>query len=338
MKKRFSLIALSFAFLSLGAQSTPKKYVLLEHFTNSRCGICAGKNPAFYSLIHQYPDDVRHLSIHPSIPYNDCKIYLANPTQNNTRTAVYGINGTPRVALNGMLVPVSSQLLPAATLQAAFGQESPIAIEVQEGGSSPNKTASVTVRTYGDVPAGPYKLFVAVAESTVNYASPNNETKHYDVFHAMLTNIDGDAITLPAVGASASFNFSYTHTMPNGWTSNFDSLYVLAFVQHATTREVLNSGTRFDPVFTGTDEATVPKSVRIQPNPVTDEASILLPDEEILHVEVFSVGGLQVRTDFNFQADLLRIPVSALAPGIYFVKITSRNGLYTGKFVKGPSL
>jgi len=338
MKKLFLLFVVCFACLSLGAQSMPKKYVLLEHFTNSRCGVCAGRNPIFYSLIRQYPDDVRHISIHPSVPYNDCKIYLANPTQNNARTAAYGINGTPRVALNGTLVPVSSQLLPAATLQAALGQESPIAIEVVESGTDPNKTASVTVRTYGDVPPGSYKLFVAVAESTVNYTSPNTETKHYDVFHAMLTHIDGDSITIPAIGESATFNFSHTHTMPNGWLSNFDSLYVLAFVQHATTKEVLNTGTRFDPIFTSTEEAGSPKPVRIQPNPATEVASILLPGEDILRVEMFAVGGQQVRADFTIQADLLRIPVSVLAPGIYFVRITGRNGLYTGKFVKDTSL
>lgn len=338
MKKLFLLFVGCLACLSLGAQSLPKKYVLLEHFTNSWCGICAGRNPTFYSLIRQYPDDVRHISIHPSVPYSSCKIYLANPTQNNARTATYGINGTPRVALNGSLVPVSSQLLPAATLQAALGQESPIAIEVVESGTAPNKTAAVTVRTYGNVPAGSYKLFVAVAESTVNYTSPNMEAKHYDVFHAMLTNISGDSITIPAIGESATFNFSHTHSMPTDWPSNFDSLYVLAFVQHATTNEVLNTGTRFDPVFTSTEEFGSPKPVRIQPNPTTDEASILLQGEDILRVEVFAVGGQRVRADFTIQADLLRIPVSALAPGIYFVRITGRNGLYTGKFVKDTRL
>ena len=335
MKKHVVFFTLLLACFTLGAQSLPKRYVLLEHFTNSRCGICASKNPAFYALISQYPNDVRHLSIHPSVPYSDCKIYLANPTQNNTRTSAYGVNGTPRVALNGSLVPVSAALLPAATLQAAFGQESPIAIEVQEGGTAPNKTTSVTIRMVGDPPAGSHKLFVAVAESTVNYASPNGETKHHDVFRAMLTDINGDPVTLPAKGTSATYNFSYTHTQPNGWTSNYDSLYVLAFVQQAQSGEVLNTGTRFDPVFTGTDETSFLKPVRIQPNPVTEEASILLPDEEVLRVEVFSVEGQLVQTDYAIQADqILRLPVSRLVPGIYWASVTGKNGLYTGKFVK----
>ncbi|MBK9338251.1 MAG: Omp28-related outer membrane protein [Lewinellaceae bacterium] len=334
MKKLSFLLAFSLTALALAAQSLPKKYVLLEHFTNSRCSICASRNPGFFTLINQYPDDVHHISVHPSVPYNNCLLYLANTTQNNARAAAYGVNGTPRVALNGTLVPGGSQLLPAATLQAALGQQSPIAIEVLESGAAPTKTATVTVRTFGDVPAGNYKLFAAVAESTVNYASPNGEQKHHNVFRAMLTNIDGDAITLPATGESASFNFSYTFTAPNGWTSNYDSLFVLAFVQNTATKEVLNSGTRFDAVFTSAREAAAPQSVRIQPNPATEEASVLLPGEQVARVEVFSIGGNLMQTVYNTQADLVRIPVAALAPGIYFVKITGKNGIYIGKMVK----
>lgn len=334
MKKHILLLAFVGAALALAAQSMPKKYVLLEHFTNSRCPICASRNPTFYTLINQYPNDVHHISIHPSVPYSNCLIYLANPTQNNARTAAYGISGTPRVALNGTLVPAGNPLLPPATLQAALGQTSPVAIEVQEGGSSPTKTAAVTVRTFGNVPAGSYKLFVAVAESTVNYASPNGEPKHYDVFRAMLTNVDGDDITLPATGGSATFNFSYNYTAPNGWTSNFDSLYVLAFVQNTATKEVLNSGTRFDPVFTSADEPAATQTVRLQPNPATDEASVLLPGEQVQRVEVFSLGGHLLRTDYALQADLVRIPVAALAPGVYVVRIVGAQGIYVGKMVK----
>ncbi|MEQ1744708.1 MAG: Omp28-related outer membrane protein [Saprospiraceae bacterium] len=334
MKKYPLFVVFALAVFTLGAQSLPKKYVLLEHFTNSRCSVCASRNPAFYTLIHQYPNEVRHISYHPAIPYNDCKIYLANTTQNNARTAAYGVFGTPRVALNGNLVPIGNPLLPAATLQAAFGQQSPIAIEVEESGTAPNKTAIVTVRSFGDTPAGNYKLFVAVAERTVNYASPNGEQKHYDVFRSMLTSIDGDAITLPVKGQSDNYTFSYTHTQPNGWPSNYDSLYVLAFVQNTSTQEVLNSGTRFDPVFTDTDEAGEAQPVRIQPNPASEEATVLMPGEQVARVEVFSISGGLVFSDNQEQADRVRLPVSALEPGIYVVRIVGKNGLYSGKFVK----
>ncbi len=331
-------IALLFVFgclsAALLAQSQPKKYVLLEHFTNSRCSICASKNPAFYNLIRQYPNDVRHLSIHPPVPYSNCLIYLSNTAENSSRSNFYGVNGTPRVALNGSLVPVSTPLLPPATLEAALNQQSSIGIRVQESGSAPNKTVSITVTSYATPPAGDYKIYAAVAESTVNYNSPNGESKHYDVFHAMLPGIDGAAITLPAAGGSVTVNYNYVHDNPNGWTSNFDSLYVLAFVQNTATKEVLNTGTRFDPVFTSAEEAAAPQAIRLQPNPAQDESSVFLPGETIDRVEVFSLDGRLVWQDSRTQRDLARIAVGDFKPGIYLVKLTGQSGMYIGKLVK----
>ncbi|TNE66987.1 MAG: T9SS type A sorting domain-containing protein [Bacteroidetes bacterium] len=333
--KKFTL--LSFALLAataLLAQSMPKQYVTLEHFTNSNCSICGSKNPSFYNLINQYPDDVHHLAIHPPVPYSSCKLYQANTTENSALANQYSINGTPRVALNGTLVPASSQLLPATTLEAALGQTSPVGIKVVEGGAYPDKTVSVTVSVYGTVPAGNYKLFAAVAESTVNYTGNNNEPKHYDVFRAMLPNIDGESITLPPAGGSATYNYTYTFAQPSGWTSNFDSLYVLAYVKNADTKEILNSGTRFDPVFTGTADPQRVQAVNLFPNPATDQVSATINNDEIKRVEVFSINGQLVQTAYNNQQNQVRIPLASLNPGIYLVKITGAKSLYTGKIVK----
>ncbi len=308
--------------------------MLIEHFTNSRCAICASRNPAFYDLINQYSKEIHHLAIHPSVPYNNCVFYQANPAHNNGRSGVYGISGTPRVALNGLLVPAGNPLLPQATLEAALGKSSPIAIEVKEGGNAPTKTAEVTVRVFGQVPSGNYKLFVAVAESTVNYNAPNGENKHYDVFRAMLTDINGQDINLPAPGGSASFNFSYTHVQPNGWTSNFDSLYVLAFIQEANTKAVLNSGTRFDPLFVSASEAEGVQAVRWSPNPATDYATALLPGEHVRAVEVFSLGGQRHSVYYTTEADLVRLSVDVLPVGTYVVRVLTDGGPYVGRLVR----
>jgi thiol-disulfide isomerase/thioredoxin len=334
MKKLLLLPVWLLVVQVLWAQQQPKQYVLIEHFTNSRCPICASRNPAFYALIQQYPKDIHHLAIHPPVPYNNCAFYLSNPAQNSARANAYGISGTPRVALNGALVPAGNPLLPAATLQAALGKTSPIAIEVKEAGAAPTKTAEVTVRTFGNVPAGNYKLFVAVAESTVNYNAPNGENKHYDVFRAMLTDINGQDITLPTPGGSAKFNFSYTHSQPNGWTSNFDSLYVLAFVQEANTKAVLNSGTRFDPVFTHVSEAPDVRAVRWSPNPALDFASALLPGERIRSVEVFSLRGQRYAIEYALEADRVRLSLDALPPGAYIVRVMTDSGPYVGRLMR----
>jgi hypothetical protein len=150
----------------------------------------------------------------------------------------------------------------------------------------------------------------------------------------MLPSIDGEAFTMPAIGNSVTFNYAYTHTAPSGWTSNYDSLYVLAFVQNTTTKEILNTGTRFDPVFVGTNEAAKPQSIRIQPNPVGAEASVLLPGETAERVDVFSINGALLYSSRDAQLEQVRIPTATLLPGIYLVKIVGADGIYVGKMVK----
>lgn len=332
MKKVIFLLA-SFALAgSLSAQAV-KKYVLLEHFTNTKCPICASKNPAFYTLINQYPNEVRHLSIHPPVPYNSCVFYKSNESQNSGRANVYGIPGTPRVAMNGALQGGSS-LLSASVLQSALNQTSPVYIQVTETNANPQKFVKIKVFTQDVVPAGSYKLYAAVAEKQVNYNAPNGEQAHHDVFRAMLPELNGTDYVPAAAGQAVEYNFTYTYTSPTGWTSNFDSLYVVAFVQNTTTKEVLNTGTRFDPVLVGTGEALKPQNVPVYPNPVQEAAFVTLPNDEAEQVELFSLSGQRVSAAFSLRNDGLVISTATLSPGVYFLKITGKKGLYTAKMVK----
>lgn len=323
-KLRFALIFSLFAYI-LMAQGVAPRYVLAEHFTNTKCPICKSKNPAFYTLLDQHPSEVHHIAYHPSVPYNTCVFYLANTTENNARTSFYGVDGTPRVALNGTLVAQSGTLLPAATLNAQLGGTSPIWVEVVESGS----LVSVAIHTLSAAPAGTYKLYVAFAEKTVNYNAPNGETVHHDVFRDMLSPIDGDAVTLPPVGTSVVY--TYPKTSNTAW--NTSEMFATAWVQNTATKEVLNSGTRFDPVVTGVDEAQ-PASIALLPNPATEVVDAILPNDQPQSAEVFALNGALVQTTATMDANRAQIDIANLLPGIYFVRIRGEKGTFTGKFVK----
>jgi hypothetical protein len=332
MKKHSSLLLFLFLGASIFAQSGAKKYVLIEHFTNSRCSVCASKNPAFYSLIGQaqYADDVHHISVHPMFPYPQCVFYQANTTENSAWVGLYpGVQGTPSIAINGTLQNPSTPILTEAKLQTYLNQNSPLALQVTESGPNNARMANIKAKALGEIPTGNYKLFVAIAEKTINMQTPNNETVHHDVFRKMLTAVSGDAFSAPANGETLEFNFEYS--IPNGWNAN--EIYVLAFVKEVDTKQVLNSGTRFDPVLSGTGEAA-PENVRISPNPVAGFAWVELSDDVAQSVEVFASNGQRVSVSFENQGNALSIPTTSLAPGIYFVKIAGEQRVYTGKFVK----
>ena len=241
MKKVFLLLINVLIINALIAQTPAKKYVLLEHMTNSKCSICKSKNPAFYSLISQaqYADDVHHIAYHPSVPYNTCVFYLANKTENNARTAVYGVQGTPRLAINGTLISENGPLLPEATLQTYLDKTSPVYLQVTETGTGSERVASISIHTVDNTPIEGYKLYAALVEKTINLTTPNGETQHHDVFRKMLPEINGITYTPASVGQEVTFTFNYT--IDAGW--NASEMYVVAFLQNPTTKDVLNSGT-----------------------------------------------------------------------------------------------
>ncbi len=327
MKKLSLLLMVCSSALALSAQTLAKKYVLIEHFTNSRCSTCASKNPGFYNLINDYPEDIHHISIHPSVPYNTCIFYLANPSENNARTSFYSVSGTPQIALNGTLNPTSGPLLSVPVLNSYLNQTSPVAIEVTETGTT-ERVATIKVRSIADVPAGNYKIYAAVVEKTINYNAPNGETVHHDVFRKMLPGIDGQSIVPAAAGQSITTTFNYSLG-----TLSATQTYVVAFLQNTLTKEILNSGTRFDPLFTAAKEAT-PQQITLQPNPAQDVAVAQLGDDQAESVEVFSMSGLRVSNTFTAEQNTVTLPTATLAAGIYFVKIQGKNGVYVAKLAK----
>ncbi|HMX40501.1 MAG TPA: T9SS type A sorting domain-containing protein [Saprospiraceae bacterium] len=326
------LICLSLILLSasaLFAQQAVKRYVLIEHFTNSRCGICASKNPDFFALIGQPQNasEVHHLAIHPQYPYPNCEFHQANPSDNTARASLYGIQGTPRVALNGTLIPASSTLLSQATLNSYMGQTSPLHLKVSEAGSGSNRSVNVIARSVGNVPPGTYRMHIIIAEKLIAKTTPNGEKEHHNVLRDIISSSD---FTPAASGGTVELSASYT---PNaGW--NAAELYAIAFVQNIMTKEVLNSGTRFDPAISAAEEAA-PTSLSIQPNPAHALAHAQINEsEEVRQVEMFSASGQRSVLSFQQQQGSVEIPLHTLAPGMYVVKITTQQRVYTGKLVK----
>ena len=144
---------------------------------------------------------------------------------------------------------------------------SPIYVKVTEV-ANPNLSRNVTIKikSVGTVPTGTFKLYAAVVEKKTTYASPNGEREHFNVFRQFITANSGDNITLSS--AEQSILLSYTPDL--GATGQ---LYVVAWVQNSTTKEVLNSGTQFD-LGTATTEVSTDNQVALSPNPTTGKTTV----------------------------------------------------------------
>ncbi len=311
----FVLTAMSLPLFSQGA----KKFVLLEHLTNSECSICASRNPALFSLIENYPDDVHHMAIHPSVPYPSCVFYNANQADNNARKDYYNIFGTPQLFMLGTKANSGSTLLSEADLQAQLGQTSPLQILVDETTGNDTRDVTVTVNSLETAPTGDLRLFVAVLEKEINQTTGNGESVHHNVLRDFISENTGDPVTPSAPGGSVTFNYNYS--IDANW--NADEIYVLAFVQIFDTKEVINSGSSLDPV--------IPSSVKnnnfnelgltLMPNPAKDKVNIQFNEEVSgkTTVTIFNLLGQQVffKEVINTQIELNL----NLNKGIYLVQV-----------------
>ena len=97
MRKNF--LAFVLLFVSVAGFSQSPKQVVIEHFTNTKCSICASRNPGFYSVLANYPQ-VIHIAYHPSAPYQNCYFNLQNKPENDARTNYYNTYATLSQQIN----------------------------------------------------------------------------------------------------------------------------------------------------------------------------------------------------------------------------------------------
>lgn len=327
--KKAILIVFSFLFLLQQPFTQAKRYIFLEHFTNTRCGICANANPGFFNLLTGYKNQYHHMSVHPAIPYSNCLLHQSNPSDNTQRTNFYGIIGTPTVVING-LIKKSAGSVNASTLNAELNKVSAIEVVVKENGTSP-RNATIEIKTVGSKPNGTYKLYVVALEKELNYSSPNGEKIHHNVFRDFLSAADGDVIDLANTGSSITK--SYSITISPSWVEN--QMYIMAWIQDLNTKEVLNSGSKFDLLSANDDLEALHFS--IYPNPVKDLLKLEWPNNiskainlsitNLLGIEVYSTNLKAGNKQFNF-------PVAHFQKGIYFVRIQSGKDKTSRKWLK----
>lgn len=331
MKKVLTLIiTLATLFVSANAQTQPlpERYVMVEHFTNTLCGLCASRNPTLYPVLDANADNLHHLRVHPSVPYSACPLYNHNTTDNESRRNFYGnIFGTPRVYLNGS--PESdwgggNPLILQSTLDNYLNQTSNLGIAVNVTGQN----VSVELVSY-DSPntSSDLKLFVAVVEANLAFSGGNGENLHTNTLRDLIYEND---VTLPANGTSNFVNTSFT--LNSDWDAN--DIYIMAWVQDAVSFEVLNSGTNLDdplPSIITSIEEFKTQALNIFPNPATDKIQLKLPVVEEANYTIYNLQG-KLMLDGKL-SDQQSIDIKNLTGGQYILEINSISGHYAEKFI-----
>lgn len=322
MKNLFVLLSLLFIG-ELNAQ-TVAKTVVVEHFTNSRCGICASRNPNLYQNLGKFPN-VLHIAYHPSSPYSSCVLNQHNVQQNDDRTNHYGIyGGTPRGVLQGTVVGVNNQVVDSATIAAQLGQQSPIDLSITEHWvSSDSVRVSIKLKTVAAHSHSNTILYIPITEDLLQYNAPNGETQHHDVFRKAIHDVNGAGlqVTLPTtVGDSLVVAAGYrVHA-----TWDTAQLSVTAILQNVANKEVIQVGrssNRLAATATGVfNLKKESKQLQIFPNPSTELITVKGLAETRALAELYNLSGQLLQTKEIEEGSQLSL--KGLENGVYLLKVT----------------
>lgn len=323
------LLAFSFIICQTMTAQVSKK-VVVEHFTNSRCGICAFRNPQLFENLDNHPE-VLHLATHPSAPYSNCVLHQHNPSENDARTNFYGVyGGTPRIVIQGEVYN-GSDYNNEELFTPYEGASSPASINIQQSKTADMIEALITVQTEEVHSLGDLSLYVVLAEDTLFYESPNGEDLHFNVFRKALSEGDGFPVALPAE-LTGEVTFSVSSEMHEDWVA--DRIYVMAILQDATTKEVIQAeavSPSLNMTITGTTDLPELANVSVFPNPASDQLLVKIDDAAPSTARLIDISGKLIQekaftTQVNFD-------VTQLLNGTYLLELQNANGKSVRKVV-----
>jgi len=303
-------------------QAVPKN-ILVEHFTNTRCSVCASRNPGFYNALNQKPE-VLHIAYHPSSPYSNCLFSTQNKTENDARTNFYGLYGaTPTFAINGQ--EKSGNEVQSPSVYTPYeNKTTPISVLVNlEPAGIDSIRVIVTAAAVAPHNLTNVSLYVPLVEELVNYAAPNGESVHHDVFRKSFTGTNAVNFIAPAFNGSP---YIYTSKLAKNIIWDQDKLYAIAIVQQ-TDKAVVQSqaSALFDKnVLSSTDEKKIdPNVIIVSPNPAN--GVIFLSSSEFNDILIHEITGKEVlkKSKYDIQNG---IDISMLKTGTYFLRCKRKDG------------
>ncbi|MEJ2595544.1 MAG: T9SS type A sorting domain-containing protein [bacterium] len=299
--------------------------MIVEHFTNSRCGTCAARNPAFYETLEDYPE-VIHIAYHPSSPYSSCIFSQHNPEENDDRTNFYGIyGGTPRAVIQGNVVPVQNPLVEPEQIDIHLGKNSDYSLTLNKeltGGDE--YKVSLTIERVSGSGSEELMLYAGLAEKEVQYAAPNGEDIHPNVFRKVLNQ------TSINIMPGESQTLTETYVTDDEWIE--EEIYAFAILQDEETNMIMQSATSLDSPASVTERSTGELGSVFFPNPARQHTSVLPPYRgRFITAELYTLTGNKVRTYQQPE----KIDLQDQLPGLYLMVLTDGKGRkYTTRLVK----
>lgn len=301
----------------------PRKTVV-EHFTNTKCSVCASRNPGFNSNLSAHPQIIR-LSIHPSAPYSACLLYTQNPSDNDARTNFYNVYGsTPRLVINGNVISSSTNYSDANLFSSYSNLTSPFEIKLRQFKHNADSIlCHVVIKAVASHSLTEALLFAALAEDTVFYQGSNGEPQHHNVLRKTLTSANGATINLPSqVGDSVVFNYK---SIPLSFW-NIQRMYTMAIIQDISTKQLIQAEalrSKENSAPTSIHELNNNAQFSVFPNPSNSSFTIKTSEEMDELIVVNNLGVIIANEKMSGKQTTLDF--SQKPSGVYHLRILRKN-------------
>ena len=339
-----------------GVSFMPKKRVVVEEATGTWCGWCVRGIVYMDSLWTAHPDDVSLVAVHNQDPMMisayDAKV-----------TATPGFSGFPGVVVDRREVKDPSDLFTVWNTERNYFGFADVTLGTATF-SGNNLTVPVNVKPAINL-SGDYRLALVVTEDRVhntsggtwdqhNYYSTQSQNlplsnseynfqqlpatipsaqMYYDFVARSITNVSGDASSLPAtMTAGTTYNKTYTVPVDASWSKS--KMRAVVMLIRNSDGAILNSANTRGSLGVSNVSAGISR-FSVFPNPANANASarIELSQSSNVSVEVVDVMGRVVAAipaaQMGAGEHIVTLPVAQLASGVYNVKITTEGGTLT---------
>ena len=328
--KLFFTLLLAGITLTSTAQEVAKT-IIVEHFTNTYCSVCASRNPGFYTNLDNHPE-VLHIAYHPSSPYSACPLSQHNVSENDARTNFYGIYGsTPRLVVQGNVIPPGDDYSSPLLFDPYENQTTPfqLSTSIAQNASLDSVVVSVTITKVAPSVLDSLDLYSSIVEETLNFNASNGENVHHDVFRKSSVGQQPIRIELPElVGEDTVITFKTE--IDDEW--NGTELKAISILQNEQKQVEQASESMLLAYTTSLTKQTL-ETVKLYPNPTTGKIFIKTNSELINQVVIYSITGQEIISK-SVDGEQTTIDLTNENQGVYICRIYTTNGVITKRLIK----
>lgn len=326
-----------------------QRKTVLEHFTTGRCPNCPPAHDYLEQLYSTRHDNVIWIAHHVGYYTDNMTI-----TESNQMLRFFNDGGStyaPAIMLDrnqdyataedpGPVFFPSSDYT-AESFDNAISTPAFVSVNISDVNYNP-QSRELSMKVSGsftdDMTFDAPRLTVYLMQDSIvaNQSGASANYIHNHVIRACVTDVWGDATVITNTTSGSTYEKTFTYTLPadmradHTWAAAFVSNYDANNVNNCNIANGAKTGFLMQEKDPTSGIAGVEASINVvtYPNPAT-EMAFVTAEGTIRSYEMVDALGRKVMSQENVNADILELNVNSLSAGVYFISVTTDNGVAT---------